>query len=64
MRVGKSLKSMASMTSAFENMEGITDIILLFKMLTVYHSVNVWRYCTEIFDYLALAALIEDKIFW
>jgi serine/threonine-protein phosphatase 4 catalytic subunit len=23
----------------------------------------VWRYCTEIFDYLSLAALIEDKIF-
>jgi len=24
---------------------------------------NVWRYCTEIFDYLCLAALIEDKLF-
>lgn len=22
-------------------------------------SVNVWRYCTEIFDYLSLSALIE-----
>ena len=24
---------------------------------------NVWRYCTEIFDYLSLSAIIEDKIF-
>ena len=23
---------------------------------------NVWRYCTEIFDYLALAAIIDNKI--
>ena len=22
----------------------------------------MWRYCTEIFDYIALAALIEDRI--
>ncbi|OWA50101.1 Serine/threonine-protein phosphatase 4 catalytic subunit [Hypsibius exemplaris] len=28
-----------------------------------YGGVNVWRYCTEIFDYLALAALIDGKIF-
>jgi len=28
-----------------------------------YGSVNVWRYCTEIFDYLSLSALIEDKVF-
>lgn len=24
---------------------------------------NVWRYCTEIFDYLPLAAIIDEKIF-
>ncbi len=24
---------------------------------------NVWRYCTEIFDYLALASIIDNKIF-
>lgn len=24
---------------------------------------NVWRYCTEIFDYLALAAIIDGRIF-
>ena len=28
-----------------------------------YGSVNVWRYCTEVFDYLSLAALIEEKVF-
>ena len=28
-----------------------------------YGSVNVWRYCTEIFDYLSLSAIIADKIF-
>jgi serine/threonine-protein phosphatase 4 catalytic subunit len=31
--------------------------------LRKYGSVNVWRYCTEIFDYLALAAIIDCKIF-
>jgi serine/threonine-protein phosphatase 4 catalytic subunit len=25
--------------------------------------VNVWRYCTEIFDYLPLASIIDDKVF-
>ena len=24
---------------------------------------NVWRYCTEVFDYLSLAAIIDNKIF-
>jgi len=28
-----------------------------------YGSVNVWRYCTEIFDYLALAAIVEERVF-
>ncbi len=27
------------------------------------YSVNVWRYCTEIFDYLSLSALIDNQIF-
>jgi len=32
------------------------------ECLRKYGSVNVWRYCTEIFDYLSLSALIEDRI--
>ncbi|GBG86489.1 hypothetical protein CBR_g41483 [Chara braunii] len=28
-----------------------------------YGSVNVWRYCTDIFDYLSLSALIDQRIF-
>lgn len=33
------------------------------ECLRKYGSVNVWRYCTEIFDYLALAAIIDTRIF-
>jgi len=33
------------------------------ECLRKYGSVNVWRYCTEIFDYLALAAIISDTVF-
>lgn len=33
------------------------------ECLRKYGSVNVWRYCTEIFDYLCLAAIIDDKVF-
>jgi serine/threonine-protein phosphatase 4 catalytic subunit len=33
------------------------------ECLRKYGSVNVWRYCTEIFDLLALAAIIDGKIF-
>jgi serine/threonine-protein phosphatase 4 catalytic subunit len=32
------------------------------ECLRKYGSVNVWRYCTEIFDYLSLSALIEDRV--
>ena len=27
-----------------------------------YGSVNVWRYCTEIFDYLSLSAIVDGKV--
>ena len=33
------------------------------ECLRKYGSVNVWRYCTEIFDYLSLSSIIEDKVF-
>lgn len=33
------------------------------ECLRKYGSANVWRYCTNIFDYLALAAIIDNKIF-
>jgi serine/threonine-protein phosphatase 4 catalytic subunit len=28
-----------------------------------YGSTNVWRYCCELFDYLSLAAIIDDRVF-
>ena len=33
------------------------------ECLRKYGSVNVWRYCTEVFDYLSLSAIIEDRVF-
>ncbi|KAI8805476.1 Metallo-dependent phosphatase-like protein [Cladochytrium replicatum] len=33
------------------------------ECLRKYGSVNVWRYCCEIFDYLSLSAIIDNGIF-
>ena len=33
------------------------------ECLRKYGSVNVWRYCTDIFDYLSLSAVISNSIF-
>ena len=33
------------------------------ECLRKYGSVNVWRYCTDVFDYISLSALIDNKIF-
>lgn len=33
------------------------------ECLRKYGSVNVWRYCTEVFDLLPLASVVEGKIF-
>lgn len=33
------------------------------ECLKKYGSITVWRYCTEIFDYLSLSAIIDDRIF-
>ena len=32
------------------------------ECLRKYGSITVWRYCTEIFDYLSLSALIDGKV--
>lgn len=33
------------------------------ECLRKYNSINVWRYCTELFDYMCLGALVEDRCF-
>ena len=42
----------------------IADCVFVYmcQCLKKFGSVNVWRYCTEIFDYLSLSALIEDRV--
>eukprot|EP01062_Namystynia_karyoxenos_P077089 TRINITY_DN768_c1_g4_i2.p1 TRINITY_DN768_c1_g4~~TRINITY_DN768_c1_g4_i2.p1 ORF type:complete len:345 (+),score=111.18 TRINITY_DN768_c1_g4_i2:112-1035(+) len=33
------------------------------ECLRKYGSVNVWRYCTDVFDHIALSAVVESKVF-
>jgi serine/threonine-protein phosphatase 4 catalytic subunit len=33
------------------------------ECLRKYGTSNVWKYCTELFDYLSLAAVIDERIF-
>ena len=33
------------------------------ECLRKYGSVNVWRYCCDIFDYMSLSAIIDDRVF-
>ena len=33
------------------------------ECLRKYGSVNVWRYCTDVFDHLPICAVIEEKVF-
>lgn len=33
------------------------------ECLKKYSSSTVWRYCTEVFDYLALAAIVDGQVF-
>jgi serine/threonine-protein phosphatase 4 catalytic subunit len=33
------------------------------ECLRKYGNANVWRYCTEVFDYLSLGALVDNKVF-
>lgn len=32
------------------------------ECLRKYGSITVWRYCTEIFDYLSLSAIVDGKV--
>ena len=33
------------------------------ECLRKYGTVNVWRHCTEVFDYLSLSAIVSDRVF-
>ena len=52
-----------SRRSANHESRQITQVGFYDECLRKYGSVNVWRYCTEIFDYLSLSSIIEDKVF-
>ena len=33
------------------------------ECLRKFGSINVWRFCTDVFDYLSLGALVEGRLF-
>jgi serine/threonine-protein phosphatase 4 catalytic subunit len=33
------------------------------ESLRKYGSLNVWKYCTEVFDFMTLSAVIDEKVF-
>ena len=42
----------------------ITQVYGFFDECTrKYGSSNVWRYCCEVFDYLALGAIVDGRVF-
>ena len=43
---------------------GVTSVYGFYEeTLRKYGNVNPWKYCTEVFDYLGIGAVIEGKIF-
>ena len=43
---------------------GVTSVYGFYEeTMRKYGNVNPWKYCTEVFDYLGIGALIEGKIF-
>ena len=33
------------------------------ECVTKFGNPNVWKYCVDVFDYLSLSAIIDDKVF-
>ena len=33
------------------------------EVMAKYGNANAWKYCTDVFDFLGIGALIEGKIF-
>jgi Calcineurin-like phosphoesterase len=56
--------SSSSSSFAIRHSRQITQVYGFYdECLRKFGSVNVWRYCTDLFDYLSLSALIDNKVF-
>ena len=65
MKVDKSHKSMGFMMNVCGSMAQVIKNLNFQEISqTTFPQVSVWRYCTEIFDYLSLSALVDDRIFY